>query len=76
MLKFTAPRKGGGTLIAFCLSDLNLKHMREGKPILVRADDLHIPGVEILIYHATTEEEGLRQLQAHGIVIHETKGSG
>jgi RIO-like serine/threonine protein kinase len=56
MIKAIATRDNGGKVIVFGLSDLNLKRLREGRPIAFDGMEIGV-GAEFLIYFGETEAE-------------------
>jgi hypothetical protein len=47
-------------LLVFGLSHQNLKRLKLGQPIIVKGEDVHAPGYEILIFSGETEQSMVR----------------
>lgn len=54
MIKARATKEDGSHLLIFGLSKMNLKKLKEGKPIKVDLSEMGLPG-EMLIFYGETE---------------------
>lgn len=75
MIKATAQAKNGRTLILLGIEEGNVVKLKEGKPILVKSEDLHLPGnFEIMICYEETGDkmlEKLRQYIGDDTIVHD-----
>lgn len=76
MIKFTAGKEDGATLIGLGLSEGNLAKLKEGKPIVVWIQEM-IPDckMEVLIFYGATEQAMYEELKPmlKNVPIHEFK---
>ena len=52
MIKFRA-----GNKIGFGLSEVNIKKLKEGKPISIDMGEMGFPGISAMIFYGETEEQ-------------------
>lgn len=69
MIKFLVNGKNGGQLVGLGLSEGNIKNLKEGKPILIKLDELGIEGIDVLIHYGETEEAIVEDFRKQGLVL-------
>ena len=62
-----------GDKIGLGLSKLNVKKLKQGKPIVIDTNELGIPGHEIFIFYGDTEKDMELELKKMGVIGSETK---
>lgn len=76
MIKFTAGKDDGTTVVGLGISEGNVAKLKEGKPIRVFLSEM-IPDskMEILIFYGTTEQDMYEELKPmlRNVPIHEFK---
>lgn len=69
MVKFMGELDGGKRkLIGLGLSEENVKHLRNGEPILVKGDEIGFSSVDIAVFYGETEEKMCEDLKKAGLI--------
>lgn len=69
MIRFRVGATPGHDEIVFLgLSGANITRLEEGRPLRIKADDQIGLGVEVVIFHGSTEVEMARELEEHGFL--------
>lgn len=72
MIKAAGSAGDGTPLLLLGLADENLRRLRAGEPVHIRAADLALmglPGIELVITHGKDEAAVLTALSAHGVQV-------
>jgi hypothetical protein len=62
MIKFTATTGDNRKLLGVGLSHVNLKRLKEGKPIRFKGESVGMPETDIMIFSGKTEESMAKEL--------------
>jgi len=68
MIKFAGKKEDGKDLIGIGLSELNMNRLLEGKPIVIKGEEINFPDLEILIMGGANEAVIYKQLEDSGLV--------
>lgn len=66
MLKFSMPRKNGGNLLGFGITEANIEKLKAGQPIYVELSELGIEGYDMMIMYGKDQRDVQRQLKEAG----------
>jgi len=57
MIKFTATRENGRTMVGLGISEGNVERLRQGKPIHLHLEELNLPyKIDLMIMYGETEQ--------------------
>lgn len=62
MIKYVKTAANGRKLIAFGLSEENIKRLQANDPIFLTLEDVGIEGIDIGIYSGTTEDDMAKEI--------------
>lgn len=74
MIKFTASKQNGETLIGLGLEEGNIERLKKGQPIVFHMSELGFEGMELMIMYGEDQDDIKAQLQKAGMLLPGEKG--
>jgi uncharacterized protein YciU (UPF0263 family) len=69
MLKFIAYKENGRLVIGFGMTAGNIKRLKEGKPIIVKMEEMNLSPADLIIFYGETPEKLLEKFNQAGLDI-------
>lgn len=69
MIKGLIRQPGQPPMLILGLSGENVARLAAGEPIAIRASDLGLPEMTVVVMYGRTEDDILRELDAHDLVV-------